>query len=84
MSDDEETVLGIYVLPTEEGQPPRAIVADADDLQRAQEPDEPVEVSGCLAVWSRDAGCWMNEGMPLPPELGDAITAHAKDLGVEW
>lgn len=65
----------IYVLPTEEGVPPRAILGEAVGQNMLVE---------ATAVWSNDAGAWMVEGVPVDQELGDLITAHAKSLGVEW
>lgn len=69
---------GIYVLPTEEGLPPRAILTDDTDVQLGD------RIEGTLVVWSRDSGVWELNGVPLPSELGGAITAHAVSLGVEW
>jgi len=63
----------IYVLRTEEGKPPRALVGEGDEPQSGDP----------LAVFSYDSGCWMINGIPVPEELGDAITAHARSLGVE-
>lgn len=71
----------IYVMPTEEGKPPRALLAQ--DI---------VEVDGGMmavgvavqAVWSSDSGAWFVDGEPIDPEIGEAITNHAKELGVEW
>lgn len=66
--------MNIYVMPSEDGQPPRALLFDGD------EPDP----GAVLATWSRDVGTWMVGYAPLPAELAEAITAHAKDLGVDW
>lgn len=74
----QEQVISIFVLPTEEGQPPRAILANGEIVRRAM-------LTGSIVTWSRDLGAWVStEGMPLPPDLGDDITEHAKSLGVEW
>lgn len=66
--------MAIYVLPTEPGLPPRAVIG------------QPVEgtIQGAVAVWSGDVGSWTLHGELLPSELSDAITEHAKSLGVEW
>jgi hypothetical protein len=70
------SMTAIYVLPTEAGLPPRAVLG------------EPVlggkMVVGTIAMWTADMGCWTLNGVPLPPELSDTITEHAKSLGVEW
>jgi len=65
--------MSIYVLRTEEGKPPRALVGEWPEPRP----------SDALAVFSHDTGCWMINGIPVPDELGDAITAHARSLGVE-
>lgn len=72
--------VAIYVMPTEEGLPPRALIYSANP----GEDEGAVAVTGVIAAWSRDAGAWMVDGLPLPSELGGAITEHAKSLGVEW
>lgn len=74
-------MLGIYVLPSEQGLPPRAVLHEVESEDELQ-PGTSIE--GPLAVWSRDMGVWTVGGDPLPMALGDAITAHAKSLGVEW
>jgi hypothetical protein len=80
MSDEPQT-LDCYVLPTEEGMPPRAVLGKITTDAEGR----PVEGEGALVTWSRDQGAWVAEnGTALPPELGEAITAHAKELGVEW
>lgn len=71
---DEPQALEIYVLPTEQGMPPRAVVGVSDG--RA--------IMGSMAVWTADVGMWTLNGDPLPEELSDAITEHAKSLGVDW
>jgi hypothetical protein len=70
MDSDE---VAAYVLPTEPGQPPRAIIG------------RPAEggLAGVLATWSRDSGAWTVGGAPVPQEVSDAITEHARSLGVE-
>jgi hypothetical protein len=70
--------MDIYVLPSEPGVPPRAMVGQITPAE------EGFTVIGELATWSRDMGMWLIEERPVPPELGEAITAHAKSLGVEW
>jgi len=71
----------IYVFPTEEGKPPRALLANA---QMIAEDEEPVglAVGADVATWSADTGAWMLNGLPVPPELSAAISEHAADLGV--
>lgn len=69
----------IFVLPSSPNSPPRAILAEVEE---GHEEDE--EFDGVMAIWSRDFGCWCVGGVPLQPELSEAITAHAKSLGVEW
>lgn len=83
MSDEEETtVTSVYVLPTEAGQPPRALLMEGDQQQRIDETG--VAGPGTLAVWSADTGSWCVAGNPLAQEFSEVITNHAKSLGVEW
>lgn len=72
-------VTSIYVLPSEEGLPPRALLMEGTEQVWERE-----TVDGVFAVWSRDLGCWTTGGVPLPEELGEVITEHAKSLGVPW
>lgn len=75
MSDEEqEVVAAIYVLPTEPGLPPRAVIGPVVDGG----------IAGIMSVWSADMGTWTIEGTPVDPELSETITEHAKSLGVEW
>lgn len=67
-------MVSIYVLPTEAGLPPRAIVGAASNDT----------IEGVVVTWSADLGAWTLEGLPIPNELGEAITDHAKSLGVDW
>lgn len=71
-------MLSMYVLPSEPGKPPRAVVGVA-----AGE-----DVVGLLATWSPDQGAWTVPSpagpIPLPSDLDEALTEHAKSLGVEW
>jgi hypothetical protein len=73
---DEIAVTAIFVLPTEVGYPPRAVLG------------EPVldgdVIVGAVAMWTADLGCWTLNGVPLPPDVSDTITEHAKSLGVPW
>jgi hypothetical protein len=62
----------IYVLPTEEGKPPRALVGEA--VQGA--------LMGVQVEWSGEDGRWKFDGEPLEDELSEAITEHARSLGV--
>jgi len=70
-----EQAVGIYVLPSEEGVPPRAAFL--------------VEVSpGVTAAiggveYTNEAWRYP-DGTEVEEELGNAITAHAEELGVEW
>lgn len=67
----------IYVLPTEENIPPRAILGSLDE--------EESTITGVQVLWSNDIGTWATpDGLPVPPELAEMITGHAKSLGVEW
>lgn len=75
-------VTSIYVLPSEQGSPPRAILGEYEEEDDVPGLGEPVQ--GMLATWSQDLGVWMIGPNPLPNELSDAITDHAKNLGVEW
>jgi hypothetical protein len=75
----ESDVVSIYVLPSEPGVPPRALL-----IEGQIDPDAAGPVRGAQAMWSRDLGCWTTGGLPMSPELSEAITEHAKSLGVEW
>jgi hypothetical protein len=70
MSDDE---VAVYVLPTETGLPPRALIGRVTDDG----------IEGQLATWSRDSGTWTVGGLPIPQEVAERITEHARSLGVE-
>jgi hypothetical protein len=70
---DEPTPVGIYVLPTEPGLPPRALIGTIENDEMAE---------GMMAVWSSDTGQWQIAGLPVNDDLNQAITAHACDLGV--
>src|SRR3954464_5352813 len=94
MSDEQQDQAGeeipshvvIYVLPTEEGLPPRAMVGQpvAGIVEGPDgEPAVAEGIAGELCVWSADMGAWMANGVPVPTVLGDALTQRAKELGVE-
>lgn len=79
-------MISIYVLPTEEGKPPRAILMSLD-MQQPESENDPVmiQLTEKHVQWSFDTGAWMDDGgIPAPQEISDAITEHAKNLGVEW
>jgi hypothetical protein len=81
MSDEsQQAPLGIYVLPSEPNVPPTAVIAEVI-IPAA---DGVMAINGATAIWNADMGAWCIEGNPVPQEVGDAITAHAKALGVEW
>jgi hypothetical protein len=67
--------VGIYVLPSEEGVPPRA--AFLGEVA----PGVIVAVGG---VEYTDGAWRYPNGEEVETELADAITAHAEELGVEW
>lgn len=67
--------VGIYVLPSEEGLPPRAafVVEFAPGVQ------------GALGGVAYIDGAWrFPNGQEVEEELAKAITEHAENLGVEW
>ena len=67
--------VGIYVLPTEEGLPPRAA------LLKEVAPG----MTSVVAVFAYTDDAWRDhEGEEVAEELADAITEHAESLGVEW
>lgn len=72
---EEASVVSIFVLPSVPYTPPRACVG-------RHIPG--VGLVGPVAIWSHDIGTWVMEGVPVEPDLAEAITEHAKDLGVEW
>lgn len=72
-------MITIYVLPSEPNMPPRAAIIEAAPLD-----DDAMVVSETVATWSADMGAWIVDGVPLPQELCEAITEHAKSLGVSW
>jgi hypothetical protein len=76
--EDSGTAATIYVLPTEPGFPPRAIVGTMLMIDGEME-----GLHGKVAIFSRDSGCWMFGGTPVDDELNEAITNHARSLGVD-
>ncbi|MGA2928485.1 MAG: hypothetical protein ABSG43_21330 [Solirubrobacteraceae bacterium] len=83
MKEDDEQftiTLGIYILPTVRGIPPRAVLTTVspEELVRSR------SVPGMMAIWTADQGSWMVEGEAIPEEISNAITAQAKSLGVKW
>lgn len=92
MSDEQQDQAGegtevvIYVLPTEEGLPPRAMVGQpVKGLMQNEDGELAIAegIAGELCTWSTDTGAWMANGVPVPTVLGDALTQRAKELGVE-
>jgi hypothetical protein len=77
--EEAELEINIYVLPTITHMPPRAVVYVAP---HGVDPTKDAVV-GNLAMWSADLGTWAVDGMPVPPDLAEAITGHARDLGVD-
>lgn len=78
MSEEAMVPVGVYVLPSQSGQPPRALLMNGD-----MEPEPGDTVQGVLVTWQADSGSWMfPDGMPVPPDLASEITEHAKSLGV--
>ncbi len=77
------SMFGIYVLPSRPGIPPQAILHDYDPENPPQLGDV---LEGMLVRWDHNKGMWCvaGSGQMLNPELGECITEHAKDLGVEW
>lgn len=75
MADEE---VSIYVLPNERGKPVRAVIGDDNPSSGT--------ITGLLVFWSADIGTWVSVGdtMPLEPAMAEALTAAAKDLGIEW
>lgn len=70
-----EQEYGIYVLPTEEDLPPRAMFL-TEVMLGIQMP-----INGAAYV----DGAWRYpDGTEVEGDLAAAITAHAEDLGVEW
>jgi hypothetical protein len=77
--------VSIYVLPTIPGAPPRAILVLSVDETPDGAPEGSVNLTGPLVTWLPDAGAWTIDGItPVEQGLGDAITEHAKALGVKW
>lgn len=72
----EMNMVSIYVLPTEVGMPPRALLFEG-------EMPTGDEARGMVTTWSADLGTWVMDSMPVPEPLAEAITQHAKNLGVE-
>jgi hypothetical protein len=71
--------LSIYVLPTEEDAPTRALIGF-----KMVAPDGNVMLAGEQVAWSNDSGLWVNEeGIPVPTDVGAAISQQARSLGVE-
>jgi hypothetical protein len=86
--------MNIYLMP--EAGPPRVLLFEPDygGISEDQDPEaiaaaveaEDVRAmdEGVLATWSRDTGCWLTNGHPVEPYLGEALTEHAKSLGTRW
>jgi hypothetical protein len=70
----DRMMLNVYVLPTEENLPPRAILFEGET---------PNAQNARVSVWSADVGTWTLEGVPLNTSLADIITGHARSLGVD-
>jgi len=77
--DPEVRMISIYVLPSEPGMPPQAVIGEVEEGD-----EDDASIHGALAIWSRDLGAWTLGGIPVPTDLGDSITEHAKSLGVDW
>jgi hypothetical protein len=75
----------IYVLPTQEKMPPRALLYDELPVTLMSEGETILTAGVGMAVtWSNDMGVWVgSDGIPLPPEVGEVITEHARSLGVD-
>lgn len=70
--------LTIYVLPSEPNLPPRAVIGTPFEV------DGGLVLAGEVVTWSTDSGTWTtSQGLPVPNDLAESITAHAKELGVE-
>lgn len=74
-SDNNPQMVSIYVLPTEEDMPPRAVFL-AEVFPGVQSP-----IGG--AAYIDDAWRYPN-GAEVEDELAEMITTHAEELGVEW
>lgn len=75
MTDEQTIPVTIYVLPSVPNMPPRAVVGQ----------DIGFGVVGQVATWSHDVGTWLFPDGQVPvPELAEAMTQHAKNLGVQW
>lgn len=68
----------IYVLPTEEGLPPRAVLIPL----AISEPGEPMVALGLPVAVAYEDECWRIDGEPVPEDANEAITQHAESLGV--
>lgn len=67
--------ISIYVLPTEEGQPPRAVFLV----------DVAPGVHGVIEQVAYVDGAWRHpNGDEVLAEIAESITEHAESLGVEW
>lgn len=67
--------VSIYVLPTEEGLPPRAVFLT----------DVAPGIQGVLGQVAYVDDAWRDaDGNEVEEEIAQAITAHAESLGVEW
>lgn len=71
----QQPEVGIYVMPTEEGLPPRAafVMEVVPGIQTA--------VGGATY---KDGAWRYQDGREVEEELAAQITAHAESLGVEW
>lgn len=68
-------------MPTEEGLPPRALLFLAAPLADGIVVADPVPKA---VAYSEENSCWEFEGEPVNDELDEAISTHARNLGVEF
>lgn len=82
---NEQETISIYVLPSEPLKPPRALLFKTPAGEEEPELGPPTgEFEGAMVMWSRDVGSWLTEeGVPVPTGVAEAITEHARNLGVE-
>lgn len=80
----EDQAVNIYILPSEPNLPPRAVLfEETEDEVELPDGGKATVAKGVQVTWSYDMGTWGSAGVPLPSDMADAITAHARSLGVD-
>lgn len=73
----------IFVEPTRKNRPPTALLMTPTAVELVEGVNM-VTMDAVRVSYSNDNGAWLwEDGSIVDPKLGQAITEHAKNLGVE-